>query len=90
MHDPEYSVRQLQMGRIRLGKRTDNRNPLIKEFVPLTPLENIEFGAWDLFEDNCYQFLKKNHVIFGDLVDQLREDIEDIKPISGKVFDLLT
>lgn len=75
-----------QMGRIRLGKRTDNRNPLIKEFVPLTPLENIEFGAWDIFEDNCYQVAKKNHVIFGDLVDQLREDVEDIKPMKA-VFD---
>ncbi|HMR01580.1 MAG TPA: inositol-3-phosphate synthase, partial [Candidatus Gracilibacteria bacterium] len=75
-----------QMGRIRLGKRTDNRNPLIKDFVPLTPLENIEFGAWDIFEDNCYQVAKKNHVIFGDMVDQLREDIEDIKPMRA-VFD---
>jgi myo-inositol-1-phosphate synthase len=65
-----------QMGRIRLGKRTESRNPLIKEFVPLTSLENIEFGAWDIFEDNCYQVAKKNHVIFGDLVDQLREDVE--------------
>jgi myo-inositol-1-phosphate synthase len=75
-----------QMGRIRLGKRTENRNPLIKEFASLTPLENIEFGAWDIFEDNCYQVAKKNHVIFGDLVDQLREDIEDIKPMKA-VFD---
>ena len=75
-----------QMGRIRLGKRTENRNPLIKEFAPLTPLEDIEFGAWDIFEDNCYQVAKKNHVIFGDLVDQLREDVEGIKPMKA-VFD---
>jgi myo-inositol-1-phosphate synthase len=75
-----------QMGRIRIGKRTDNKNPLIKEFVPLTPLEDIEFGAWDIFEDNCYQVAKKNHVIFGDLVDQLREDVEGIKPMKA-VFD---
>jgi myo-inositol-1-phosphate synthase len=75
-----------QMGRIRIGKRTDNKNPLIKDFVPLTPLEDIEFGAWDIFEDNCYQVAKKNHVIFGDLVDQLREDVEGIKPMKA-VFD---
>lgn len=75
-----------QMGRIRLGKRTDNRNPLIKEFVSLAKLEDIEFGAWDIFEDNCYQVAKKNHVIFGDLVDQLREDVEGIKPMKA-VFD---
>lgn len=75
-----------QMGRIRLGKRTENNNPLIKDFVPLTKLEDIEFGAWDIFEDNCYQVAKKNHVIFGDLVDQLREDVEGIKPMKA-VFD---
>ncbi|MEP6637227.1 MAG: inositol-3-phosphate synthase, partial [Acidobacteriota bacterium] len=28
-----------QMGAIRLGKRTENRNPLIKDFVPLAKLD---------------------------------------------------
>lgn len=36
------------MGHIRLGKRTENRQPLIKNFLPLTDLENIEFGGWDV------------------------------------------
>ncbi len=36
-----------QMGHIRLGKRTDNRNPLIKELVPLADLDDIVFGGWD-------------------------------------------
>lgn len=75
-----------QMGRIRLGKRTDNKNPLIKDFISLPKLEDIEFGGWDLFEDNCYQVAKKNHVIFGELVDQLRDEIETIKPMKA-VFD---
>ena len=43
-----------QMGTIRLGKRTENRTPLISDFVPLTPIENIEFAAWDVFEDSAY------------------------------------
>ena len=30
-----------QMGTIRLGKRTDNRSPLIKEFVPLASLDRM-------------------------------------------------
>ena len=41
-----------QMGRIRLGKRTDGRNPLIKDFAPLASLNDIVFGGWDIFEDN--------------------------------------
>ncbi len=41
------------MGTIRLGKRTEGRSPLIKDFVPLAELEDLVFGAWDIFEDNA-------------------------------------
>ena len=42
-----------QMGTIRLGKRTDNRSPLIRDFVPLAALDDIVFGAWDPFPDDA-------------------------------------
>ena len=42
-----------QIGTIRLGKRTDNRTPKIKDFVPLAALDDIVFGAWDFFPDNA-------------------------------------
>src|SRR5689334_22466837 len=44
-----------QMGTIRLGKRTDNKSPLIKDFVPLANLNDIVFTGWDIFEDNVYE-----------------------------------
>ncbi len=44
-----------QMGTIRLGKRTEGRAPLIKEFVPLADLKDLVFGAWDPLPDNAYQ-----------------------------------
>src|SRR6266568_3767052 len=44
-----------QMGTIRLGKRTDNNSPLIKDFVPLADLNDLVFGSWDLFKDDAYQ-----------------------------------
>src|SRR5579884_3965493 len=44
-----------QMGTIRLGKRTDNRTPLVKDFVPLAPLDDLVFTGWDIFEDNVYE-----------------------------------
>jgi len=44
-----------QMGTIRLGKRTEKRVPKIKDFVPLSELGDIEFGGWDIFEDNAYE-----------------------------------
>ncbi|HMH32652.1 MAG TPA: inositol-3-phosphate synthase, partial [Puia sp.] len=48
-----------QMGNIRLGKRTENRSPLIKDFVPLPELEDIVFGGWDVYEDNVYEAASK-------------------------------
>ena len=43
-----------QMGTIRLGKRTEGRAPKIKDFVPLADLNDIVFGGWDIFEEDCY------------------------------------
>src|SRR5580693_2903180 len=44
-----------QMGTIRLGKRTEARTPLIKDFVPIYGLDDIVFGGWDLFTDSAYE-----------------------------------
>ena len=43
-----------QMGTIRLGKRTDDRVPLISDFVPLASLDDVVFGAWDPYPDDAY------------------------------------
>src|SRR5213595_2122918 len=44
-----------QMGTIRLGKRTDNNTPMVKDFVPLANLNDLVFTGWDIFEDNVYE-----------------------------------
>src|SRR5688500_6440447 len=44
-----------QMGTIRLGKPTDKRTPMIRDFAPLAGLDQLEFCAWDIFEDNAYE-----------------------------------
>ncbi len=41
------------MGTVRLGKRTEGRSPQIKDFVPLAALDDVVFGGWDIFEENC-------------------------------------
>jgi myo-inositol-1-phosphate synthase len=75
-----------QMGRIRLGKRTENRQPLIKNFVPLASLQDIVFGGWDIFEDNVYQAASHAKVLDQQLLDDLRTELETIRPMSA-VFD---
>src|ERR1700691_92793 len=52
-----------QMATIRLGKRTEKRNPKIKDFVPLADLKDVVFGGWDLFKDNAYVAAKKAGVL---------------------------
>ncbi len=75
-----------QMGRIRLGKRTEKRNPLIKEFAPLAKLEDIVFGAWDIFPDNAFEAASKAQVLKKEDLDALKPELEKVKPWKA-VFD---
>jgi myo-inositol-1-phosphate synthase len=75
-----------QMGTVRLGKRTDGRSPLIKDFLPLASLDSIVFGAWDIFEDNSYEAAKTAGVLEIDLLEQIRPELEAIRPMPA-VFD---
>jgi myo-inositol-1-phosphate synthase len=75
-----------QLGTIRLGKRTENRVPMIKDFVPLTPLECLSFGTWDIFEDNAYEAAVRARVLERPLLDELKEPLSAIRPMPA-VFD---
>ncbi len=75
-----------QMGRIRLGKRTDKKSPLIKEFVPLARLQDLVFGAWDIFPDNAYEAASKAQVLKKEDLDAVRKELEAIRPWKA-VFD---
>ena len=75
-----------QMGTIRLGKRTEGRSPKINEVVPLVDLDHIEFGGWDIFDDNCYQAARTAGVLEAGLLDQIKPELEAIKPWPA-VFD---
>ena len=65
-----------QMGTIRLGKRTDNRSPKINEFVPLASLDDIVFGGWDIFEEDCYAAACTAGVLERSLLDAIRPELE--------------
>lgn len=75
-----------QLGTIRLGKRTEGRTPKIKDFVPLTPLECLSFGGWDIYEDNVYDAAVNARVLEQPLLDKLREPLSAIQPMKA-VFD---
>ena len=65
-----------QMGTIRLGKRTDNRVPLVKDFVPLADLNDLVFTGWDIFEDNVYESAAHAEVLDKETLEQLRPYLE--------------
>jgi myo-inositol-1-phosphate synthase len=75
-----------QMGTIRLGKRTDNNTPLIKDFVPLADLNDVVFTGWDIFEDNVYEAAAHAAVLDKETLAQLKPYLESIKPLPA-VFD---
>ena len=75
-----------QMGTIRLGKRTDGRSPLIRDFVPLAALDDLVFGGWDIFEDDCYQAACNAEVLGRGLLDRVRAELQAVRPWPA-VFD---
>src|SRR5487761_1185484 len=75
-----------QLATVRLGKRSDGRTPLIRDFVPLARLEDLEFGGWDIFEDNAYEAARKAAVLDPAMLERLRAPLEKICPMDA-VFD---
>ncbi|RZK89103.1 MAG: inositol-3-phosphate synthase [Pedobacter sp.] len=75
-----------QMGSIRIGKRTEKKEPKIKDFVPLSNLENLVFGGWDVYEDNVYEAALNARVLDANLLRDVREELQAIKPMRA-AFD---
>src|SRR5271169_288413 len=75
-----------QMGTIRLGKRTEGRSPMVKDFVPLADLNDLVFTGWDIFEDDMYAAAGKAGVLERSLLEQVKPFLSGIKPRKA-VFD---
>jgi len=75
-----------QMQTIRLGKRTDNKTPFIKDFVPLADLADLEFGGWDVYPDSAYDAATKAGVLEERDLQPIKGFLEGIKPWPA-VFD---
>ncbi|HEY7411026.1 MAG TPA: inositol-3-phosphate synthase [Vicinamibacteria bacterium] len=75
-----------QMGTVRLGKRTEGRNPRIADFVPLAALDDVVFGGWDIYTDNAYEAARKAGVLSAQHLTELKPFLETVKPWPA-VFD---
>ncbi len=75
------------MDTIRLGKRTDDRYPSIKDFVPLAALDDVVFGAWDPFPDDAYVAAQRAGVLdAGKHIEQVSDVLRDVRPMTA-AFD---
>ncbi|HEY6003835.1 MAG TPA: inositol-3-phosphate synthase [Anaeromyxobacter sp.] len=72
-----------QMATVRLGKRTEKRSPLIRELVPLAALDDLRFGAWDVFPDDAYASALHARVLEPDLVEELRAPLQAVRPMPA-------
>src|ERR1700732_5265356 len=75
-----------QLGTIRLGKRTENRVPKIKDLVPLAKLEDLVFGGWDVFPDDAYQAAAKAGVLDSKDLNKVQKFLKTIKRMKA-AFD---
>ncbi len=75
-----------QMNTIRLGKRTDQRAPLIKDFIPLAELDDLVFGAWDPIPDDAYKSAKVCGVLRPEDIDPIADFMRSIQPMTA-AFD---
>jgi myo-inositol-1-phosphate synthase len=72
-----------QMAHIRLGKRTEDRHPLIKDFVPLASLDDLEFGGWDAFSDDAYAAAMKAGVLDPRHIEGIGDELRAITPMTA-------
>src|SRR5215210_1485978 len=70
-----------ELGTVRLGKRTEGRSPRIRELFDLPALDDIVFGGWDIFEEDCYRAALTAGVLEQSLLDRIRPDLEAVKPM---------
>lgn len=75
-----------QNATIRLGKRTDNNTPLIRDFIPLASLDQLVFGGWDIFPENAYEAAKHAKVLEDRHLDPIREELESVRPMKGVFY----
>jgi myo-inositol-1-phosphate synthase len=72
-----------ELGTIRLGRRTEQRVPKIRDFVPLAPLEDLRFGAWDLFPDDALTVARHAHVLEERHLSPVAQELASIRPMEA-------
>ena len=73
-------------GIMRLGKGEEKIYKEVKHILPIEKLDNIVFGAWDIYEDNAYEAAIKANVLKQADIDPVKEELQAIRPYKA-LFD---
>jgi len=75
-----------QMGTIRLGKRTEEKSPLIRDLVGMPSLDDLVFGGWDLFPANALEAAREADVLSEKHLDAIADELAAIEPMKAVFF----
>ena len=75
-----------QMGKIRIGKRTEKNFPLIRDFVPLAGIRDLEFAGWDIYDEDCHSSALRAGVLKPELLSKIKTGLRGKAPLRA-VFD---
>ena len=75
-----------QYDKIRVGRGEEKKYLPFNEIVPLTPLSDMVFGAWDVYPQNAFQSAMYAEVLKEKDILAVREELEKITPLKA-AFD---
>ena len=75
-----------QYDKIRVGKGADKKYLHYKDIVPIAELDDIVFGAWDVYPANAYESAINAEVLKEKDINPVKDELEAIKPMKA-AFD---
>lgn len=72
-----------QLATMRVGKGADKQYKKISEIVPLSNLNDIVFGGWDIFPDSAYDSAIHAEVLKERDINPVKEELDAIKPMTA-------
>ena len=75
-----------QYDKIRVGEGADKKYLMYKDIIPLASLDDIVFGAWDVYPANAFESAVNAEVLKAKDILPVKEELEEIKPMKA-AFD---
>ncbi|MBD5217909.1 MAG: inositol-3-phosphate synthase [Bacteroidales bacterium] len=75
-----------QFDKIRVGRGENKKYLHYKDIVPIASLDDIVFGAWDVYPENAYESAINAEVLKEKDIEPVKDELKAIKPMKA-AFD---